>query len=358
MMVKPDAKVFLISNMYPSKQNVRYGIFVKNFEVAISKKFVIEKIVMTKKYGVVNKVMAYFKLYYKILLLLSKAKREDLIYVHFPLHVAPVLLLFLFRQSKIVLNFHGSDLIFEAKLTKFLSLFLLPLISNSYTVVPSNYFKEKLTNEFNVPISKVFVYPSGGINRKVFFKMERVKNKTFTIGYISNFIKEKGWLLLLEAIKTIEQQNLIENLRVIMIGDGPDKNEIENVTSTLKTEVTILSNVEQKKLVNYYNLFDVFVFPTYREAESLGLVGLEAMACGIPVIAGKLGGPMGYIENGHNGYLFPPKNSEELTNKIMCFFKLTNLERKNMSLNCIKTASNYDSQKVNKELIDYLKSFY
>ena len=112
MMVKPDAKVFLISNMYPSKQND-----------AISKNFVIEKIVMTKKYGVVNKVMAYFKLYYKILLLLSKAKREDLIYVHFPLHVAPVLLLFLFRQSKIVLNFHGSDLIFEAKLTKFLSLF-------------------------------------------------------------------------------------------------------------------------------------------------------------------------------------------------------------------------------------------
>ncbi|MEQ8219574.1 MAG: glycosyltransferase family 4 protein [Arenibacter sp.] len=350
-------KIFLISNMYPSLKNVRYGIFVKNFENAIKEDFSIEKIVLTKTFGILKKAIGYFVLYFKILTLFFAVKSKDIVYVHFPLHVAPILLLLSLKHKKIILNFHGSDLIFESKLTKLLSLFLLPLIRYSYTVVPSNYFKEKLTNEFNVPISKVFVYPSGGINRKVFFKMERIKNKTFTIGYISNFIKEKGWLLLLEAIKTIERQNLIKNLKVIMIGDGPDKNEIENITSTLKTEVAILSNVEQKKLVNYYNLFDVFVFPTYREAESLGLVGLEAMACGIPVIAGKIGGPMGYVENGFNGYLFPPKNSEELTNQILAFFRLNDVERSNMSQNCIKTASNYDSLKVNQDLIQYLKSF-
>lgn len=350
-------RVFLISNMYPSSKNVRYGIFVKNFENAIQKDFVVKKIVITKKNGTIDKAMAYFILYFKILLLITKAKRKDIIYVHFPLHVAPALMLLMLIKKKIILNFHGSDLIFETRLKKFLSIFLILLLKKSNTVVPSVYFKERLINDFNVNISKVFVYPSGGINGKIFFKLERVKDKFFTIGYISNFIKEKGWLLLLEAVKTIERQKLIENLRIIMIGDGPDKNDIENMVSTLKTKVTIISNVEQKNLVNYYNQFDVFVFPTYREAESLGLVGLEAMACGIPVIAGKVGGPMGYIKNGYNGYLFAKKDSGELTKQIIRVFKLTHDERTNMSLNCISTASIYDSQKVNEELLLYLNNF-
>ena len=235
-MAKNKNRLFLVSNMYPSAENLRYGIFVKNFENAIQKDFVVKKIVITKKNGTIDKAMAYFILYFKILLLITKAKRIDIIYVHFPLHVAPALILLMLIKKKIILNFHGSDLIFETRLKKFLSIFLIPLLKKSNTVVPSVYFKERLINDFNVHISKVFVYPSGGINGKIFFKLERVKDKIFTIGYISNFIKEKGWLLLLEAVKTIERQKLIENLRIIMIGDGPDKIDIENMVSTLKNE--------------------------------------------------------------------------------------------------------------------------
>ncbi len=357
MITKTINKVFLISNMYPSKKNIRYGIFVKNFEDGIQKDFVIEKIVMTKKYGNTEKIFAYFILYLKIFFLFIKAKRKDLIYVHFPLHVAPILLPLTIVHKKIILNFHGSDLIFKTKFKKLLSFFLLPMLKKSHIVVPSNYYKKKLTYEFNVPNSKVFVYPSGGINEKIFFQLKKIQSKRFTIGFISNFIEEKGWMLLLDAIKMIEQQKLIDNLEVIMIGDGPDKIKAVSIAAKLKTKITLLTNIEQKKLASYYNKFDVFTFPTYRETESLGLVGLEAMACGVPVIAGKVGGPMGYIKNDYNGYLFNKKDSKDLFDKIMHFYRLPNFDRMKMAQNSIDTASNYESRKVNKELLQFLNSF-
>lgn len=351
-MVKTEIKMFLISNMYPSKQNVRYGIFVKNFEDAIGKNFVVEKIVMTKKFGIINKLMAYFKLYYKILLLLTKAKREDLIYVHFPLHVAPVLLLLLFRQSKIVLNFHGSDLIFQSNLTKLLSVFLIPLIKKSSIVVPSNYFREKLINEFDVSNSRIFVYPSGGINRKIFYPKKRIIDQNFTIGFVSNFIPEKGWEIFLGAIKIIIEGNLIRNLEIIMVGDGIDKRKIDHIVSTMNIDVQFFTNQTQDQLARIYNKLDIFIFPTFRE--SLGLVGIEAMSCGVPVIASNVDGPNEYIKKAVNGFLFEKQNTQDLVDKILIYHNLSKTNQNIMSKNCEQTASLYDCLKVKGSMINFL----
>jgi glycosyltransferase involved in cell wall biosynthesis len=100
---------------------------------------------------------------------------------------------------------------------------------------------------------------------------------------------------------------------------------------------------------------DVFVFPTYRQEESLGLVGLEAMACGVPVIATKIGGPLGYIVDNENGFLFDIKNVTMLAEKIMAFYKLPEIEKNKMKRNAITTAQTYDSVTVNKDLVAYLK---
>ena len=205
-MDKGKNSLFLVSNMYPSNENVRYGIFVKNFEEAIQDAFHVEKIVMTKKDGTLDKCMAYFVLYLKMVRLSFIVKKEDYIYVHFPLHVAPVLSLLGLIHKKIILNFHGSDLIFESNLTKFLSFFLIPVLRKTFVVVPSEYFKVKLINEFNVSNSKVLVYPSGGINRKIFFPEKCGINQKFTIGFVSNFLPEKGWETFLRSVKIIKEK--------------------------------------------------------------------------------------------------------------------------------------------------------
>ena len=75
--------------------------------------------------------------------------------------------------------------------------------------------------------------------------------------------------------------------------------------------------VSQDELLDIYNSLEVFIFPTYRKSESLGLVGLEAMACERFLIASKNYGPTDYIIDNKNGFMFKPKNEIDLKNKII-----------------------------------------
>ncbi len=355
-MITKKQRLFLVSNMYPSAENVRYGIFVKNFEAAVTDYFEVEKIVLTKKYSFLSKLLGYLKLYFQLVQLYFKCEKNDLVYVHFPLHVAPALLPLWWLNRKVILNFHGSDLIFNSPFKKVLSLFLIPGLKKSTIVLPSNYYKEKLLEEFNISPSRLYVYPSGGINSKVFFPNRNVEHSSFVIGFVSNFIEGKGWRIFLDAFRKIKEENKLSNFEIIMVGDGPDKQEIQNSLETLGVNFEIISNISQQELAAIYNRMDVFVFPTYREEESLGLVGLEAMACGIPVIASKMGGPMGYIADNESGLFFEKKDSEMLKEKIIFYHSLSKIQKDEFSRNAIIAAQKYDSNTVNKKLVTFLKN--
>ncbi len=348
-------RLYLISNMYPSPQNLRYGIFVKNFEVSIIDFFIVKKIVLTKQNSFLSKFFGYAKLYFQISSIYFKSTKKDLIYVHFPLHLAPAIFPLWFLKRKTVLNFHGSDLVFNSFFKKMLSIFLKPGLKKSYIVVPSNYYKEKLLIMFNIPSSKIFTYPSGGINKTVFYPNKTKYNNAFVMGFVSNFIEGKGWRVFLEAIKKIKAENIFGDFEILMAGDGPDKQEIQDRLLEMNVKFELISNLSQKELALFYNKMDVFIFPSFREEESLGLVGLEAMACGIPVIAAKTGGPMGYVEDRYNGFLFEKKDVDALVEKMILYYNFADIDKKKMSENAIKTANRYDSATVQKELIDFLK---
>ena len=340
--------------MYPSTKNVRYGIFVKNFENAVSNEFNVVKVVLTKKSGFFSKLLGYFSIYVRTIIAFLQANKSDIIYVHFPLHFAPALWFLSFLNRKVVLNFHGSDLIFDSAFKKLLSAFLKPLMMKNNLVVPSNYYKEKIVENFHSDPSRIFVYPSGGINTKIFYPNRAEDTSVFTLGFVSNFIKEKGWEIFLEAMAQIQNQNLIPSFRIEIVGDGPDNRKLRDYLREHKLEATITSNLLHQDLAKIYNRLDVFIFPTYREAESLGLVGLEAMACGVPVIASKVGGPMGYIEDGINGFLFEKRDVKMLREKIVAFYFKEENEKLKLRENALITARQYDSKIINKAFLDYL----
>ncbi len=78
--------------------------------------------------------------------------------------------------------------------------------------------------------------------------------------------------------------------------------------------VTFLGSRDQDTLVNYYNAASVVVVPSYYE--SFGMVALEAMACGTPVIASDVGGLSLNIADGYNGYLVPQGDVDEMAYKL------------------------------------------
>ena len=122
----------------------------------------------------------------------------------------------------------------------------------------------------------------------------------------------KGIDTLLQAAADIRRD--YPDVRVLVVGGGLDDQD-ERETAELNRLQTLgrrlgLSNVHyvkaqpQEKLAQYYAAADVFVMPSHYE--SFGMVALEAMACGTPVVASKVGGLASTIVHGDSGLLVPP----------------------------------------------------
>lgn len=340
--MKHVAQLFLLSNMYPSQEFPAYGIFVKRFEEQIKGHYDIHQIVLTKKKSFYKKFTGYIILYWRSLKVILKAGKEDIIYVHFPLYFAPILLLLWVVKRKTFLNFHGSDAVFDSALKNILKLFLSPIINKCIIIVPSRDYKTHVEGVWNLTPELVNVYPSGGVDRNIFYPLSSKKD-IFTLGFVGNFIEYKGWIVFLESLRHL-QKKLKVPFKAIMIGNGPDSGKVKKFITECGLEVVVKSKMKQSQLVKTYAQMDLFIFPSYRE--SLGLVGLEAMMCGVPVIASDIPGPSSYISEGFNGYLFPKRDSKALSQKIMKYTQLSDEKKKQMKENCQNTAMKYESGRV------------
>lgn len=127
----------------------------------------------------------------------------------------------------------------------------------------------------------------------------------------------KGFDILLMSMASLDDS--LGTTIVIVGGDvesDPEMARLRDLSRTLGLEdrVIFTGAVSQDCLSMYYNAADVFVLPSYYE--SFGLVALEAMACGVPVIAGRVGGPRSFIKSGVTGYLIDRTCPEPFAQKL------------------------------------------
>jgi Glycosyltransferase len=78
----------------------------------------------------------------------------------------------------------------------------------------------------------------------------------------------------------------------------------------------------------YYKAADVFCLPSTMSTESFGIVNLEAMACGVPIVASKIGGIPDVVKDGENGLLVPPWDSEALADVIIYLLENEDIREK------------------------------
>jgi D-inositol-3-phosphate glycosyltransferase len=142
----------------------------------------------------------------------------------------------------------------------------------------------------------------------------------------------KGIDILLKALAQVRAREpaITENMCLSIIGGDPNPDsDIEQAEfdrlGVLRSElgigdlVTFLGAKDQDSLVYFYSAAEMVVMPSHYE--SFGMVALEAMACGTPVIASDVGGLSFSIEDGFNGYLVPGRDPQALADKIILLLK-------------------------------------
>lgn len=95
----------------------------------------------------------------------------------------------------------------------------------------------------------------------------------------------------------------------------------------------------------YYKAADVFILPSTMNTESFGIVNLEAMACGVPIVASNIGGIPDIVKDGENGLLVQPKNTEALANAIIYLLENEDMKKK-LGLNGKMKVKNYSWEKI------------
>lgn len=140
------------------------------------------------------------------------------------------------------------------------------------------------------------------------------KEKEFNIIFIGRLSPEKGIMNLLEAIKELNRTEI----RLRLVGDGREK---ENIAKWIKDNAMESAvNLRGLKawggeLFSEIEWAHCLVIPSYNEG--LGMVCVEAMACGIPVIGSNVGGIPEIVKDGYNGLLVEPGSIEQLKEKIL-----------------------------------------
>ena len=139
---------------------------------------------------------------------------------------------------------------------------------------------------------------------------------------VGRLINWKGVTYVIQAMPLILAQ--LPEARLVICGDGPERKNLEELTGQLNLtkSVTFEGNVPNSRLPDYYRTASLFVLPSIviestGETEALGVVLLEAMASGTPVIGSKVGGIPDIIEEGRNGFLAEQKNPQDLADKIV-----------------------------------------
>jgi len=158
--------------------------------------------------------------------------------------------------------------------------------------------------------------------------------------FVGRLAEKKGINYLIEAMPTILHH--IPEARLVIVGYGPERGRLEGLVGELglHDKVAFAGEVPNAELVRYYQKAHLLVLPSIVDSrgdtEGLGIVILEAMACGVPVVASNVGGIPDIIEPNWNGFLSKPGNPPDIADKVVELLSDKRL-RERLSQNAIET---------------------
>ncbi len=292
--------------------------------------------------------------------ILSTAKKlisYDLIVVQTHFFFPALLAKYLNPRLKLVYDFHGftPEKFYKSLREKILQILRIQLIKFfilfcESVIVHSKYAKKEFKSSFKT--QQIFVLPCGVDlsnfypDRKISKKMYGL-DKKFTLIYVGRLVHHKNIEFLIKNLSKLD-----EDVHLIIVGDGAEKEHLKNYAKSLKVYKRVLftGKVSTDKLRKFYSISDIFVTASHHELFCIPII--ESFACGTPVLVPRKAVMLERV-NG-TGLTFDPYNSNDFVDKVYKFKCDSNL-RKRMSKKALLEAKKYDISCVKKNFDNILK---
>ncbi len=249
-------------------------------------------------------------------------KRFDLLHVHWPIpHFFMSYPVNLLSGIPLILHFHSAEFPFLKKIS-----ILKPVIKNlmgkaDYIIANSQYTGELIRKW----IGRTALILPFGVKIREFAYQENTM-PPYHLLFVGRLIERKGVQYLLHSLPQILSQT---DVLLHIVGEGPERAKLITLARHLKVDKKVIfhGKIKDNQLHNLYRRCDLFILPSIYDikgdTEGLGVVILEAMSYGKPVVATQVGGVVDIIKNGETGILVPQKDPGKLAEAVIWFLKNT-----------------------------------
>lgn len=250
------------------------------------------------------------------------SKDRDIIHFHMPFPLGDLAYLLSGYKGKVVVWWH-SDIVRQKKLMKFyyplMQHFLrradLIIVATKGHIEGSDYLKQYKEKCVIIPygVNKTIASLANQWSENQINIMSYAQSDTVRFLFVGRLVYYKGCKVLLEAFKEVNHAELI------IVGTGNLEGELKNMVATLhlSDRVHFLGGISDKELTEEFKNCDVFVLPSILKSEAYGLVQMEAMAFGKPVINTSLESGVPYVSlDKVTGLTVKPGDTTELTNAM------------------------------------------
>ncbi len=207
------------------------------------------------------------------------------------------------EHLRIITTLHGTDITLIGLEPSFLPVMKFSIEKSDGVTAVSRFLKEKTITNYSIN-KEIEVIPNF-VDTQLFTRMADANlRKTIAPHGEKILIHTSNFRIVKRVTDVIKIFNLVVKKipsKLVLVGDGPDRSNCENLCRDLQLGDSVTFLGKQAELVELLSAADLFLMPS--QSESFGLSALEAMACEVPVISSSVGGLPELVVHGETGYI-------------------------------------------------------